>query len=237
MFADGDERRRWSAWLQPVAACGAVAFCAAAFVWGTNRTMAMIAPFLLVSAATGLAMFMTRGPDADRVPHPARPTRRTRELAWWCLVAVAGASIVLCLVVLGALSPWLALGTAAALALTTPPARARLSAWTGARRGYDGQSSGPGPVPDALPATSPAGTPGGPPDAGSWIADVETAQLCRLWRATFWSVRDLHDPEQTLRVVELRRAVLEELERRHPDEVDRWLSSGHHVADGPSRYL
>lgn len=216
MSAEDGARRRWSAWLRPVAAWGTVPLCVSVVTWGLDRTVAALAPVLLVVAATALVM--------------RRPGGR-HELRWWCLVAGASASAALSLAVAAAVSSWLAVAAVASLALTAPPARARLSALSGAGAAPPHHSDAAASVSASTGAASEA-TP-----AGSWVADVDTSQLCHLWRATFWTVRDLHDPERALHVVELRQAVLDELERRHPDEVDRWLSSGHHVADGPSRYL
>lgn len=69
------------------------------------------------------------------------------------------------------------------------------------------------------------------------VLDLNTSELCRLWRVTFWMVRDVRSPARTVAVVDLRQAVLDELERRRPDAVRCWLTSGRGEADGPARYL
>lgn len=238
MSAGSTPGRRWSGWLRQVTACGAVAFCTAGATWGIDRTMAAIAPVLLVTAMTALAMTMTRCPEDGGTSRRPSDSSRRHDVAWWCLVAAASASVVLCVAVAGALSPWLALGTAAALALTTPPSRRHLSAASAAARpNPDPPSTQAESVPDDPHRSCPTGTPGAAAPGGSSVADLDTTQLCHLWRASFWTVRDVSDPAQTVRVVQLRHDLLEELERRHPDEVRRWLTSGRHCADGPSRYL
>jgi hypothetical protein len=66
---------------------------------------------------------------------------------------------------------------------------------------------------------------------------LDDRQLCRLWRESFWVLRDAAPPGTVLRVVSLRGACLEELERREPAAVQAWLESGARASGGPEKYL
>ena len=235
MAADRTDRDRWLAWLRPVALCGVLAFCCACLVWGPLEALAMAATVIVfVGVVTGLLLSASTRDDGP--PHGVRSVRRS-ELSWWCHITAACAAIVLVLAVAATIAPWVVPVALLGLLLTTPPARSTVRAW--ARRHLPVHERAA--IPPARPPT-PAARPSrrGPAEALSMTArtvDLDTGELCHLWRVTFWMVRDHSAPTLTLHVVELRQDVLDELERRHPEEVGRWLSSGHHGADGPARYL
>lgn len=106
-----------------------------------------------------------------------------------------------------------ALAAAAGLcALITSPPVARLLA----------RATGPSS------ADAPTGDVGPGGDLETW----SDAELCRAWRR---SVKDL-GPQSTadpLLVVSVRAALLDELARRHPAAVRRWLESGGHPSRSP----
>lgn len=240
-------RHRWSGWLRGVTAWGLVALGFAVPAWGFGRVISLAAPFVLAVAITGTVSALSPRPvdDGQEAPDAGGVVRPSEEWRWWGLVAVGCASAVLCLAVTASVASVWVLFYGLVLVLTSPPLRAVATKW-GYVAGGDGRrpdrddrrpalrarwSSAP-----ARAADQTGGLPcSGRPDAR--IADLDTTELCHLWRVTFWMVKDLRSPVRTVRVVELRQAVLDELEQRRPDDVTRWLTSGHHVADGPGRYL
>ena len=84
---------------------------------------------------------------------------------------------------------------------------------------------------------------GGPVDRatapGADVVDVppnaSTPELCRAWCRSARQLGALPPGPARWRVAETRRALLEELERRDPAGVDRWLRAG--AAGDPGRYL
>jgi hypothetical protein len=245
---DADTRARWSGWLRAVAACGLLAACIAVPLWGAGRVLSLVTPVLLAVVMIAIVSALTvhpRSSEGGRRSAGRGPTLRTSELRWWFLIAAGGASVVLCVAVAGSISSgWVVLWLSG-LVLTVPPTRLR------ARRFFR-PADGGGGVPRSLPRSRPPSLPTQPDEAtttsqtsvmdGSQcpdarIADLDTVELCRLWRVTFWMVRDLRSPARTVHVVELRQVVLDELERQRPDAVAQWLTSGRHGADGPARYL
>lgn len=231
--------------MRGVSAWGLVALCLAAPMWGLGRVIALVAPVLLAVALTGMVSMLLPRPvdDGNEAPRAGWvvPVRLSEELRWWGLVAVGCASVVVCLAVTSVASVGLLL-CVVLLVLTSPPLRALASKWGCPARVGRPERDDLRPAPltgtssDQAKAVDGEDLPGsGHPDAR--MADLSTTDLCHLWRVTYWMVKDLRSPVRTLRVVELREAVLDELERRRPDAVTRWLTAGHHEADGPARYL
>jgi hypothetical protein len=224
-------------------------------MWGPGRVVSLAVPVVLVVTMAGLGVTLsTRSPTVGEVDHRLSAQDRRnqrhelrREARWWWCVLAGCVSVMLCLALAAALAPWCVPVMLLALAGTTPPGRGWLRARTRWSPDFEGgrgndhglvgrarQGAHVGPA-RGRAAVRPSG--GELPFDGSRTADLDTDELCRLWRVTFWMVRDLRAPARTLHVVELRAEVLDELERRHPHEVARWLTSGRHGADGPARYL
>lgn len=67
--------------------------------------------------------------------------------------------------------------------------------------------------------------------------DYDDRALCRLWRLSFWRLGPATSPDHALRVVALRAACLEELERRNAAAVQAWLDSGARASGGPEKFL
>ena len=61
--------------------------------------------------------------------------------------------------------------------------------------------------------------------------------LCRAWRASFSALQKANSPSQRLRVVEQRRAYLDEIERRNARGMAAWLASGARAAGDPTRFV
>lgn len=70
------------------------------------------------------------------------------------------------------------------------------------------------------------------------LAEMTTDQLCRAWRRSWLDVLDrVRDPSPWGQLAELRRGYLEELARRDPGGVARWLASGARAGGDPSKFL
>lgn len=68
-------------------------------------------------------------------------------------------------------------------------------------------------------------------------SEMETAELVLAWRASFNSLQRAQTTTATNAIVARRQRYLDELERRDPDGVRRWLESGARAASDPTRYL
>jgi hypothetical protein len=238
-----------------VSLCGAPVLCLGVLMWGPGRVVSLAAPVVLVVTMAGLGVTLsTRSPTVGDLDHQLgaqdRRNRRhelRREARWWGCVLTGSVSVMLCVALAAALASWCVPVTLLALAGTTPPGHRWLRARTrvspdleGGRArdlGLQGRAGHGVHLGQARGRPSVRLSDEARPFDGSRTADLDTDELCHLWRVTFWMVRDLRAPARTLYVVELREEVLDELERRHPHEVARWLTSGRHGADGPARYL
>jgi len=61
--------------------------------------------------------------------------------------------------------------------------------------------------------------------------------LCRAWRASFSALQKASSPTQRFRIVDERRAYLDEIERRTVHGMAAWLASGPRAAGDPSRFV
>ncbi|MEU4291647.1 hypothetical protein AB0E63_25750 [Kribbella sp. NPDC026596] len=61
--------------------------------------------------------------------------------------------------------------------------------------------------------------------------------LCLAWRASFSALQRASSPTQRLRIVDERRAYLDEIERRTANGMAAWLASGPRAAGDPSRFV
>ena len=61
--------------------------------------------------------------------------------------------------------------------------------------------------------------------------------LCLAWRASFSALQRAGSPTQRLRIVDERRAYLDEIERRTAHGMAAWLASGARAAGDPSRFV
>jgi hypothetical protein len=69
------------------------------------------------------------------------------------------------------------------------------------------------------------------------LVDLDDSALCLAWRQSFVSLSASRDAPSVLELVELREQYLDELTRRHPAEIARWLASGARAAGNPMRFL
>jgi hypothetical protein len=69
------------------------------------------------------------------------------------------------------------------------------------------------------------------------IPALPTPALCWEWRRSYVAVTRASQPDELTRIVALRAAYLDELERRDPTGFRRWLWGGARAAGDPGRYL
>ena len=75
------------------------------------------------------------------------------------------------------------------------------------------------------------------PESLGPLHGLDDRQLCRLWRESFWVLRESGPPGTILCVVSLREACLNEFEHRHAAALHAWLDSGARASSGPEKYL
>jgi hypothetical protein len=68
-------------------------------------------------------------------------------------------------------------------------------------------------------------------------AELSDDALCLVWRASFSALERAQSPAERARIVDARRAYLDELERRNPPGVAAWLASGARAAGNPSKFV
>lgn len=108
---------------------------------------------------------------------------------------------------------------------TSPPVAERLRLWRERRRAERGEAH----VPDAEPRANRPSAPA--------CAELSTAELVLAWRVSSTSLLRARTPSAANAVVVRRQCYLDELERRDPDGVRRWLDSGAPAPSDPSAYL
>jgi hypothetical protein len=84
-------------------------------------------------------------------------------------------------------------------------------------------------------AATAAGT-SGLPEAAS-VQDLDDESLCQAWRRSFVHLATCRLPSRRLEIVHLRQLYLDELDRRHPAAVQRWLTSGARAASNPMPFV
>ena len=171
---------------------------------------------LLTVMASAMLSLIEQPPDAAECPHPVR-----RLL----VRGVAVAAAVEATVAVAMFSAPIALGLLLLVLLTSP------TCWRLAR----GQK--PAPRRPAASRAVPV-----PPDsaeepAPEGLRAMQLNELCILWRATFWDLRDATDPDERLAIAVRRQALLDELVRRDPDAMRAWLESGARASGGLERFL
>ncbi|MCW2847334.1 MAG: hypothetical protein JWR90_1308 [Marmoricola sp.] len=76
-----------------------------------------------------------------------------------------------------------------------------------------------------------------PPEALGPLNGLDDWDLCRLWRESFWVLRQPAPTTTALCLVALRGACLDELERRDAVAMRAWLDSGARASSGPEKYF
>ncbi|MHA6795503.1 hypothetical protein ACVGVM_18595 [Pseudonocardia bannensis] len=196
---------------------------------------AVVVLALLAASLCGLAAY---GWGQFRAGWPDESSAYIRTSSWRAagvgLLAVLGLNGLIGL--LGAATvPVLLVGAAAAI--TTMALR-------GAARDRRPPAANPGPPPPPPPEH-----PGRPePDRSSApppqpertscpVPTLSTEMLCWEWRRSYVEVCRATDPAHLSRLVLLRAAYLDELERRDPEGFRKWLDSGARAAGDPARFV
>lgn len=112
-----------------------------------------------------------------------------------------------------------------------PSWRHQAIAWARWRRG-PGATRRPAPRPAAPSTTAPVRSP------AAAASPASTADLCAAWRQTYRLLHDLPltSPDRVA-VIDTRRWLLDELERRDPDGFGRWMATEPRAGSDPRRYL
>ena len=99
------------------------------------------------------------------------------------------------------------------------------------------QDAGLGPV-------SPAPSPAGAESALTRLRRSETElhdlgldDLCQLWRRTYFEILDAVPPSDTAAVAHYRQCILDEIDRRNPGGLNRWLATRPRPSSNPLPYL
>ncbi|MGW7680485.1 hypothetical protein ACWGID_07075 [Kribbella sp. NPDC054772] len=69
------------------------------------------------------------------------------------------------------------------------------------------------------------------------VSELSDAELCLAWRRSFTQLQRALAPDRRQAMVDVRRAYLDELERRHPDSFVTWLASNPRAAGDPARFF
>ncbi|WIY00493.1 hypothetical protein QRX60_41620 [Amycolatopsis mongoliensis] len=69
------------------------------------------------------------------------------------------------------------------------------------------------------------------------LPDLDVEELCWAWRRSYSQLQVVRDSGTREQLVLVRRACLDELERRDPAGFRRWLASGARAGSDPSRFI
>jgi hypothetical protein len=76
-----------------------------------------------------------------------------------------------------------------------------------------------------------------PPEPSPEPETLDDDALCWAWRRSYVTLQQTRSPATRLRVVQVRQAYLDELERRNAVGLSAWLASGARAAGDPSRFI
>jgi hypothetical protein len=143
--------------------------------------------------------------------------------------AVGARTLALLLLVVGVSPPvvdWLRSGSAerparAARPIKLPKATARKLKTVQT----DGRPAGDWPMPKYLTAVVRS------------VVELSDEELCLAWRRSFPQLQRALGSDRRQAMVDVRRAYLDELERRYPDSFATWLASNPRAAGNPARFF
>jgi hypothetical protein len=161
-------------------------------------------------------------------PRPARPVGGVgRRVAVAALLAgVLPVALIGLLALVGSAALLLCVLVAAGGVPLWPLAGHRVGARL-ARLGTSGPPPGP-PVLEAIPSDV--------LPAAAALPGLSTAELCRVWQFSYLRVQRCTWPGEREHLSQLRRACLDEVERRDPRAFARWIAEAR-AAGGPARYF
>jgi hypothetical protein len=200
------------------------------FVASVVTTVGLLAATTMWGWGTCLAVILSAGLCAGclaTVTGPARPGRLLR------ISAVAG-SLVAGTAGLVQLTGPASLLVVLPIAVTAPGLWSRIRVW---------RILAAGPEPEAT--LSPAAeVPTGAldlerrvPALVAILGALDDAELCLAWRRSFVLLNEAASPREKMVVVSLRQRYLDELQRRSPSGVSRWLESGARASGNPLPFL
>ncbi|TDW79529.1 hypothetical protein [Kribbella sp. VKM Ac-2566] len=206
-----------------------------AFTWSLTNVIML----LILAALIGAVVAMVALADPDG---PSRPPRNRRRIVATSTALTAGVTV--CFVGLGNL-----VGAAKAVLLLliivggSPYAIRRCLRWLTEHGHLTSSSPQPAPPPrlELSLESATAAILRAEPDVASKpriaVGALSDAALCVAWRASFSALQRASSPTQRLRVVDDRRAYLDEIERRTAHGMAAWLASGPRAAGDPSRFV
>lgn len=222
--------RIWRAAVRLLATIGVVA--ALVFVSPPTNLVAF-----LVAAFTAAAVCLSIGLGRDLPPGDLfYLVPRWAVLGGLCVLAICGyaaavgaRTLTLVLVVVGVSPPvveWLRSGSAErpareARPVKLPKAMARQLEVVRA----DGRPAGDWPMPRYLTAVVRS------------VVELSDEELCLAWRRSFPQLQRALSSDRRQAMVDVRRAYLDELERRYPDSFAIWLASSPRAAGNPARFF
>jgi hypothetical protein len=143
-------------------------------------------------------------------------------------VVAAGVSFWACVAMAGMVT---LLGASAGLSLVAVVFAAGVWAWWRRGQGFGGGESAE-TVKNRKTESPPA-----PRESSGLLTDLTTDELCIAWRRSYVRLLRASGESARAQVVQSRRCLLDELERRDPPGFIRWLDSGALAGSDPSRYL
>jgi hypothetical protein len=69
------------------------------------------------------------------------------------------------------------------------------------------------------------------------VGELSDEELCLAWRRSFNQLQRAMSPDRRQAMVDVRRAYLDELERRYPESFATWLASNPRAAGNPARFF
>ncbi len=69
------------------------------------------------------------------------------------------------------------------------------------------------------------------------VREMTDAELCHAWRRSFVALERARGVHLRALLVQTRQLLLDEFEKRHPEGLRTWLSSGARAAGGPDRFI
>jgi hypothetical protein len=216
----GRDRPRW--WLACVHTAAVAGLLCGLVLWGWQSVLGLVVSFLVIAS---LAVVAVWGGDES---HDLRQTATVSAYLTLGLTAAAG---------LVAATGGLGLLLIVVLAITSPHLDLwrRVREWVGPSRTTPYGPAAAWPPHDAATEPGPAPAPAAP--AVEDLTTLDDAALVLAWRRSFVQLEAARSELDRLTVVARRQQLLDELERRCPEGVARWLASGARAQGNPQPYL
>jgi hypothetical protein len=222
---------------------------------GLLATVGVVASLVLVRPSTNLVAFLVAAFTAGSVclsiglgrdlstPELARLVPRGAGIGGLAVLAIcgyaaaAGAETFLLVLLVAGCSPpvvgWLRGRPDDQAVPVGPPQPVQLPKATSRRRRV---AVPPKPArPSALPADLPM--PKFLVAVARSVSELSDDELCLAWRRSFTQLQRAAAPDRRTAMADVRRAYLDELERRHPDSFAHWIASNPRAAGDPARYF